>query len=73
MLERNRTIKPAPERWSDGRQARHPAVITFEERVYDLLVEGPFNEWMTRYLSMPQILQKKALYFMNLCMCSILM
>ena len=47
MLERNRTIKPAPERWSDGRQARHPAVITFEERVYDLLVEGPFNEWMT--------------------------
>eukprot|EP00698_Gefionella_okellyi_P006565 TRINITY_DN15899_c0_g1_i1.p1 TRINITY_DN15899_c0_g1~~TRINITY_DN15899_c0_g1_i1.p1 ORF type:complete len:194 (+),score=34.73 TRINITY_DN15899_c0_g1_i1:58-639(+) len=39
MLERNKSIKRAPERWADGRAKRHPVVITFEERVYDLLIE----------------------------------
>jgi len=38
MLERNMNVKPAPERWQDT--SKHfEIVITFDSRVYDIVVE----------------------------------
>jgi hypothetical protein len=36
MLERNKRIKPAPERFQDCKE-RFDVVFSFEERVYDLV------------------------------------
>jgi len=38
MLERNMTVKPAPERWQEANN-RFDIVITFDQRVYDTVVE----------------------------------
>lgn len=39
MLERNMKVKRAPERWQES--AKHfDIVITFDQRVYDMVVEG---------------------------------
>ena len=39
LLERNVGIKTAPERWQDELIAKFDIVITFEERVYDAVVD----------------------------------
>lgn len=43
MLERNSRVKEAPERWQETRNnpnLRFDVVITFEERVFDIVIEG---------------------------------
>lgn len=40
MLERNAKVKEAPERWQDERNEKFDFVITFEDRVFDVVVEG---------------------------------
>ncbi len=39
LVERNAKIKTAPERWQD-QQNVFDVVITFEEKVFDIVVEG---------------------------------
>jgi len=39
MLERNMSVKRGPQRWQDQRDLDLDVVITFEERVFNLLVD----------------------------------
>lgn len=39
MLQRNMTVKRAPERWQDNRES-FDVVVTFDERVMDQLLDG---------------------------------
>ena len=39
MLERNFNVKRAPERWQDEKERHYDVAITYEERVYDALVD----------------------------------
>ena len=39
MLNRNLKVKKAPERWQDEKNKKYDICITYEERVYDALVE----------------------------------
>ena len=39
MLERNASIKTAPERWQDRPHVDFDVVVTFEQRVFDRVVE----------------------------------
>jgi len=41
MLDRNRRIKPKPERFQECRE-HFDVIITCEERVYDQVVEGNY-------------------------------
>lgn len=43
MLERNMKVKRAPERWQEETTKHFDIVITFDQRVYDMLVEGNQN------------------------------
>ena len=40
MLDRNRRIKPHPERFQEANGERFDVVFTVEERIYDVVVEG---------------------------------
>jgi RNA polymerase II subunit A C-terminal domain phosphatase SSU72 len=42
MLERNMQVKLAPERWQEAKK-HFDIVITFDQRVYDMVVEGKSN------------------------------
>jgi len=43
MLERNMRVKHAPERWQEEKDVSFDLVITFEERVYDIVNEDIMN------------------------------
>jgi len=43
MLERNMRIKEAPERWQEEKMQHFDLVITFEERVFDIVNEDLMN------------------------------
>jgi RNA polymerase II subunit A C-terminal domain phosphatase SSU72 len=42
MTERNASVKTAPERWQDNK-LQYDVVFTYEERVFDLVVEDLMN------------------------------
>jgi myosin-crossreactive antigen len=43
MLKRNTSVKLAPQRWQDNAgDGVFDMIMTFEERVFDLVVEGKF-------------------------------
>ena len=43
MLARNINVKEAPQRWQESTESRFDLVITFEERVFDAVVEDMQN------------------------------
>lgn len=51
MLARNAKVKTAPERWQDEKAKEFDVVITYEERVYDALVEDMEDRGSKDYYS----------------------
>jgi len=49
MLDRNRRIKPKPERFQECNE-HFDVIITCEERVYDQVIEGNHNVYFTIYI-----------------------
>lgn len=44
MLKRNLSVKLAPQRWQDNaHDGAFDVVFTFEEKVFDMVVEGNFD------------------------------
>jgi len=52
MLERNAAVKLVPQRWQENAaDGIFNVVITFEERVFDMVVEGNIIVFFTPFLS----------------------
>ena len=49
MLERNYRVKSVPERWQDDKMRRFDVAITYEERVYDALVDDMESRGASNY------------------------
>ena len=47
MATRNMGVKTAPERWQDNVTERFDVVVTFEQGVFDRVLEGKGNEGRT--------------------------
>lgn len=44
MLKRNLSVKLAPQRWQDNADdGSFDVVITFEEKVFDMVIEGQYH------------------------------
>lgn len=52
MLDRNRRIKPKPERWQACKD-KFEVVISCEERVYDQIIEGMYIQYYPSIVSGP--------------------
>ena len=50
MLDRNRRIKPYPERFQDVNGETFDVIFTVEERIFDAVVEGKINDNILVYL-----------------------
>ena len=44
MLDRNRRIKLSPQRFQDDHEQMFDIVVTCEERVYDQVIEGRYQQ-----------------------------